>query len=247
MRIYCAMYRCIGTAMPTNREDKTMNRYEAKQEARRLRLEARADRLRQEGEGRIARARDMASVIPFGQPILIGHHSEGRDRNYRAKIRGNFEKGFEALKEADEAASRAASVGSGGISSDDPDAVAKLTEELQEREARHAAIKARAHESWELSNSSANMRRIKLRIEQLQKAATREHKEITHSSGMRVVQNVEENRIQLFFPGKPDDATRTMLKQRGFRWSPYAGAWQRHLNNAGVYAAQEIMRKLAVA
>lgn len=31
-------------------------------------------------------ATDMASVIPMGQPILIGHHSEKRDRRYREKI-----------------------------------------------------------------------------------------------------------------------------------------------------------------
>ncbi len=39
-------------------------------------------------------AKDMASVIPFGQPILVGHHSEKRDRNYRAKIEAKFGKAF---------------------------------------------------------------------------------------------------------------------------------------------------------
>ena len=29
----------------------------------------------------------MASVIPMGQPILVGHHSEKRDRNYRERTR----------------------------------------------------------------------------------------------------------------------------------------------------------------
>lgn len=36
----------------------------------------------------------MASVIPFGQPILIGHPSEQRDRNYRDKIHNTFGKAF---------------------------------------------------------------------------------------------------------------------------------------------------------
>ena len=31
-------------------------------------------------------AHQMASVIPFGQPILVGHHSEKHDRKYRTKI-----------------------------------------------------------------------------------------------------------------------------------------------------------------
>ena len=70
----------------------------------------------------------MADIIPFGQPILIGHHSERGDRSYRAKIYANFGKGFDALKAAGEMAARAASIGSGGISSDDPDAIKKLRE-----------------------------------------------------------------------------------------------------------------------
>ena len=41
-------------------------------------------------------ARDMASIIPFGQPILVGHHSEKRDRNYRGRIHKKFERSFEA-------------------------------------------------------------------------------------------------------------------------------------------------------
>lgn len=32
------------------------------------------------------KSNEMASVIPMGQPILVGHHSEKRDRNYRNKI-----------------------------------------------------------------------------------------------------------------------------------------------------------------
>lgn len=48
-----------------------------------------------------SRAKDMASVIPFGQPILVGHHSEKRDRNYRGRIEGTFKKAFE---ESDKAA-----------------------------------------------------------------------------------------------------------------------------------------------
>lgn len=36
----------------------------------------------------------MASIIPFGQPILVGHHSEQRDRNYRDRIHNTFGKAF---------------------------------------------------------------------------------------------------------------------------------------------------------
>lgn len=44
--------------------------------------------------------RKMASIIPFGQPILVGHHSEKRDRNYRNKINNQYDKGTSASAKA---------------------------------------------------------------------------------------------------------------------------------------------------
>ena len=53
-----------------------MNSYEEKQEARRARYEEKASRLRDEAHRLHDQAHEMASAIPFGQPILVGHHSE---------------------------------------------------------------------------------------------------------------------------------------------------------------------------
>lgn len=53
--------------------------------------------------------------------------------------------------------------------------------------------------------------------------------------------------VQLVFPGKPSEAVRTILKGYGFRWSPYEGAWQRQLNNAGRQAAQWALAKIGEA
>jgi hypothetical protein len=248
-----------------------MNPYEQKQEARRQRLEARAERLRSEGQARIARGRKMAEAIPFGQPILVGHHSEKRDRNYRGRIRGNFEKGFETLKAAGEVAARAASVGEGGISSDDPDAVTKLKEQLAEREfdqGRMVAVNKalRKHDtvsllnlgfdentiphlssfpSYRLTNNNANIRRIKDRITSLERAATRETTQVERQDGLRIVENAEANRLQLIFPGKPSAEARSILKRCGFRWSPSEGAWQRHLNNGAKQAAEWVLAQIA--
>ena len=85
---------------------------------------------------------------------------------------------------------------------------------------------------------------IKDRIAHLERESAREPAEMLHISGVRMVENVEENRVQLFFPGKPDEAARTMLKRSGFRWSPMEGAWQRLLNNASVYAARYVLERL---
>jgi len=63
-----------------------MNSYELKQAARRERLLTRADQLREAAQRLAHRASEQAATIPLGQPILIGHHSETADRNFRARI-----------------------------------------------------------------------------------------------------------------------------------------------------------------
>lgn len=107
-----------------------MNAYEEKQEARKNYYEEMAAKKRQESSALYNSAHEMAQAIPFGQPILVGHHSEGRDRNYRNRISNKFEKSFAASDTAKYYEQKAASVGKGGISSDDPDAIDKLQEKL---------------------------------------------------------------------------------------------------------------------
>ena len=103
-----------------------MKEYEQKIEARKERYRALAEKSRARANELITRASNMASVIPFGQPILVGHHSEGRDRRYRARIGQAMIKGSDLLKKADYYARRAESTNNGAISADDPDAPEKL-------------------------------------------------------------------------------------------------------------------------
>jgi hypothetical protein len=46
---------------------------------------------------------------------------------------------------------------------------------------------------------------------------------------VKVMQNTADNRLQLFFPSKPDEEMIQKLKSRGFKWSPRNKAWQRQL------------------
>ena len=108
--------------------------YSERQEAKKERLEASAQKALTEARAASESASRKASVIPFGQPILVGHHSEKRDRNFRNSISKGFKKSFELSKKAEHYERRAAAVGTGGISSDDPEAVAKLKEKLEKLE-----------------------------------------------------------------------------------------------------------------
>ncbi len=69
-------------------------------EARAERMEDRADRAQGEWESRHRAADAIASFIPFGQPILIGHHSERRHRRDLEKIQNHEAKAFEAIEKA---------------------------------------------------------------------------------------------------------------------------------------------------
>src|SRR3546814_13969605 len=88
---------------------------------RKAKLEARAAQAQTQAAAAYGRARQMGEAILFGQPVLIGHHSEGRDRNYRQRLHNTFGKIFDLQKKAAHYTKKAPSVGDGGISSDHKD------------------------------------------------------------------------------------------------------------------------------
>lgn len=94
--------------------------------------------------------------------------------------------------------------------------------------------------SYTMTNHGAKLRTAKERLEQLSKLKERDNKEST-INGVRVVENTEAVRIQLFFDGKPEREMIDKLKANGFRWTPSIGAWQRQLNNNGIYAARRVL------
>lgn len=120
----------------------TQEQYEAKRQARYERLVAAATKAEAESAASWNQARSMADCIPFGQPILVGHHSETRDRNFRARIESKHRKGYELHQKAAELRSRAESIqDNNAIMSDDPSAVNKLNEKIAELEAEQREVK----------------------------------------------------------------------------------------------------------
>jgi Domain of unknown function (DUF3560). len=227
-----------------------------------------------------SKARSMGSVIPFGQPILVGHHSEKRDRNYRNKINFTYGKAIEASNKSkyyEEKAERLEN--NKAISSDDPEAVKKLKEELaslekyqEQMKAANKIVKSKragytdeqkiidlkamfpkysetnlksllepdfcgrtGFPDYRLTNNNASINRIRKRIEHL----TRLNQDTTTEeeiNGVRIVDSVEDNRLQLYFDGKPSEEVRNALKRNGFHWSPSQGCWQRFRSS---YAKRE--------
>jgi hypothetical protein len=118
----------------------------------RERRERRAERLREWSDkrktklpGQFKAAHDHVAGIPFGQPILVGHHSEKRHRRALEKHDNALRKAIESEKLAESMASRAANLElelDRAIYDDDPDAIERLRERVQLLEARRARIKA---------------------------------------------------------------------------------------------------------
>ena len=94
--------------------------------------------------------------------------------------------------------------------------------------------------SYVLSNLGGNIRRIKERIKVLEATAGDETTEETIGD-VRIVDNVEENRLQLFFPGKPDEEMRRKLKSFGFRWARSEGCWQAFRGNGATWKAKHVL------
>ena len=118
-------------AEPDQELEERRQHYANKLTAKQERYESLSANAQTKGHALHSKAHQMAEAIPFGQPILIGHHSEKRDRRYRDRIHSTFGKAFEELSRAEYYEKKAATVGTGGISSDDPDAIAKLKEKLE--------------------------------------------------------------------------------------------------------------------
>jgi hypothetical protein len=83
---------------------------------------------------------------------------------------------------------------------------------------------------------------MKQRLANLEKAETEETTETTINS-VTIRDSVEDNRVQLYFPDKPNEEIRALLKSNGFRWARSLGAWQRHRSYGAMYWAQEIAKK----
>ncbi|NFT08412.1 hypothetical protein FDF26_15340 [Clostridium botulinum] len=139
------------------------------------------------------------------------------------------------------------------IKSSDKNAIDKLRKKLEQEEKQHQEIKEynkmarkegkEPYASYVLQNSNQRIKNIKDRIKHLEKLSQQEIKEI-EINGIKIVDNVEANRLQIIFNDKPNEDIRKKLKSNGFRWSPSNNAWQRYRGSEAERKAKMIIESM---
>lgn len=62
--------------------------------------------------------------------------------------------------------------------------------------------------------------------------------------GVKIIENIQADRIQLFFDGRPAPEVISNLKHSAFKWSPSNGCWQRQLTRNAIWATESLLNKI---
>lgn len=111
----------------------------------------------------------------------------------------------------------------------------KLTDEMLEVN----CFGGQGFERFKTTNNGAEIRRAKQRLEQTEKLKSQKTVEIKAENGIRLEDNPAENRIRIFYNGKPPAETISELKHYAYRWTPSLGCWQAYRNNRSIEFAKK--------
>lgn len=132
------------------------------------------------------------------------------------------------------------------IMAGDGDAVERMRAKLAEHKARHdemiAANKAArgTHSHWEIQNSGSDLRRLKTQLAKLEQLKALPVETFDGPHG-KVEVNPPDNRVRLFFSDEEKGkASKTTLRNRGFRWAPSIGCWSAYVNERTIALAKEM-------
>ena len=126
-------------------DDQDRGTYRERRLAKADRYEEWAGKRQAKSDAAAAKSSELAGLIPFGQPVISGHHSEGRHRNHIKKIQNGFRSAWENQEKAESMAAKAATIraqAENAIYSDDPDAAERLRERLEWLESRRNSVKS---------------------------------------------------------------------------------------------------------
>lgn len=216
--------------------------YEERKQRRIERYKIVSQKAKEKADERMNSTANRILMMTPGQPIITGHHSERKARKLHEQANYDTKKSIELSEKSEYYKRRAKNAeNSNVIYNDDPEAIAKLKNKLERLEHQRESIKAREHETWELTNVGANIRETRLRIKRLEEQENLVFLDIEFKGG-KAIHNKEINRIQLLFERKPDEETRNQLKRNGFHWSRNEGAWQREFNQKTIYVTNALIK-----
>ena len=173
----------------------------------------------------------IENLLTYDRPIMCG--DENAMEALQDKI-NNLESSKELMKDLNKFFRKGGKI---------EDYDGEITEKLRSH------IDFMIHQGWEpyfdTANTNAEIKRLKARLEKLQKAKEEGTTETTTADAdgnelFKVVKNSEIMRLQLIFDGKPADEGRDILKKNGFKWSPKNGAWQRQLTDNALYSLKRV-------
>lgn len=107
-----------------------MNTYEKRMARRKALLLERAQQARSESAALTTQERELGQYVPAGQPILVDHYSKHRHRRVLDRLNSMTRKAIDKDRLAEKLEMKAKVVGTGGVAFDDPDAIGKLEEKL---------------------------------------------------------------------------------------------------------------------
>ena len=93
-----------------------------------------------------------------------------------------------------------------------------------------------------LQNNNANMKRVELRIKELEAKEARkdnENKELKFPGGV-IILNYSIDRLQIKHDSRPERSVIDNLKHAAFHWSPSQMVWQRQLTNDAIFKAKQL-------
>lgn len=253
---------------------------------RKERAEARADRAATNAADAQHKVDShIARQIPLGQPILVGHHSEGRHRRTLASFDRTIRGSIDADEQAKAADYRARNSGY-AIQVGDDDATTALREKIERREVTHGQFITHNKETkkgthvidtkacpgckelnhprigyhptqtlpaYVLNNSRGRIKQAKQQLVKAEKVAARKTaaaqtdqsaQKIATGDGWDICNDIEDDRVRIYFDGKPPADRRAICKNYGFRWAPNVTAWQRQNTANGLFAAKQVAAAL---
>lgn len=100
---------------------------------------------------------------------------------------------------------------------------------FSEAAAKNAIANNYTYPAYYLTNNNAKINAAKKQLEKAKTLAGKEDREY-EVGDLTIEECYSENRVRIYFPGRPDEEMRTSLKRNGFRWAPSMGCWQAYIN-----------------